>query len=110
MALPISLEVVNWDGWQFLKGLVCGGESGVMARPMPPEAPREARNFCAEFDIPFFFKQWGEWIPLDHLPWVTGETTFKHKPVDVNGTMMVKVGKGLAGHVLDGYEHLRMAE
>lgn len=105
-----ALEAVNWEGWQFLKGLICGGESGISARPMPPEAPREARNFCAEFDIPFFFKQWGEWIPLDHLPWVTGETTFKHKPVEVNGTMMVKVGKGLAGHVLDGYEHLRMAE
>ncbi len=100
-----SLEVVNWNGWDFLNGLICGGESGVLARPMPPEAPREARNFCEEHGIPYFFKQWGEWLPLDHLAWVNDETTFKHRPVEVNGTMMVRVGKGLAGHTLDGFEH-----
>lgn len=104
-----ALEVVNWNGWDFLNGLICGGESGVLARPMPAEAPREARNFCEEHGIPFFFKQWGEWLPIDHLAWVNDETRFKHKPVDVNGTMMVKVGKGLAGNVLDGMYHLKMA-
>lgn len=104
-----ALEVVNWEGWQFLNGLICGGESGVNARPMPPEAPREALNFCADHDIPFFFKQWGEYIPIDHLPWVTDATTFKYKPVEVNGTMMVRVGRGLAGNVLDGIRYLKMA-
>jgi protein gp37 len=99
-----ALEMVNWDGWQFLKGLVCGGESGFSARPMPPEAAREARYYCNENGIPYFFKQWGEWAPLDHLAWVNDGTTFKTKPMDVNGTMMAKVGKGLAGRVLDGHE------
>ena len=33
-----ALEVVNWNAWQFLNGMVCGGESGHGARPMPPEA------------------------------------------------------------------------
>lgn len=105
-----ALEVVNWKGWKFLDGIICGGESGVNARPMPVEAPREARNFCEEYGIPFFFKQWGEWLPLDHLAWVNDETTFRHKPVDVNGTMMVKVGKGLAGRTLDGYTYLKVVE
>lgn len=100
-----ALEVVNWKGWKFLDGIICGGESGVLARPMPVEAPREARNFCDEHGIPFFFKQWGEWLPLDHLAWVNDETTFKHKPVEVQGTMMVRVGKGLAGRTLDGMVH-----
>jgi protein gp37 len=105
-----ALEIVNWDGWQFLNGLVCGGESGVNARPMPPEAAREARNYCEHHDIPFFFKQWGEWIPLDHLAWVNAETTFKHKPVEVGGEMMVRIGRALSGNVLDGKRHLKMAE
>lgn len=100
-----ALEAVKWEGWQFLNGLICGGESGVSARAMPVEAAREARNFCAEHEIPFFFKQWGEWIPLDHLAWVNDETRFKHKPVEVQGTIMVRVGKRLAGHVLDGKVH-----
>jgi len=104
-----ALEVVNWEGWQFLNGLICGGESGVNARPMPPEAARKARDYCDQHSIPFFFKQWGEWIPLDHLAWVSDGTTFKHKPVEVAGEMMVKVGKGLAGHVLDGMTHNGMA-
>lgn len=103
-----ALEAVNWEGWQFLNGLVCGGESGASARPMPIGAPRLARSFCEEHGIPFFFKQWGEWLPLDHLAGVTDETTFKHKPVEVDGTMMVKVGRGLAGHVLDGVVHHEM--
>ena len=105
-----ALEVVNWNAWQFLNGLVCGGESGVNARPMPPEAAREARDYCAQHDIPFFFKQWGEWIPLDHLAWVNDETTFKNKPVEVQGTMMVKVGKGLAGRTLDCVVHNKVVE
>jgi protein gp37 len=103
-----ALEAVNWGGWEFLNGLICGGESGVNARPMPPEAAREAWGFCSQHGIPFFFKQWGEWIPLDHLAWVTDATTFKHKPVEVQGTMMVKVGKGLAGRKLYGFEYSDM--
>jgi hypothetical protein len=75
---------------------------------MPPQAARGAREFCVYYDIPFFFKQWGEWAPLSHLPWITDKTTFTHKPVDIDGETMCRVGKGLAGHVLDGQEWRRM--
>ena len=95
-----ALEFINWNAWGFLNGLVCGGESGVSARPMPVDAAREARDYCVSHGIPFFFKQWGEWLPVDHLK-VDEHTTFKHKPVDVNGVMMVRVGRGLAGNALD---------
>lgn len=100
-----ALEVVNWNRWEFLNGIICGGESGASARPMPLAAARSARDYCADHDIPFFFKQWGEWLPLNHLAGVTDGTTFKHKPVEVDGTMMVKVGRGLAGRTLDGMVH-----
>lgn len=103
-----ALEPVNWQAWWWLDGLICGGESGHGARPMPIRAARGAREFCRAHDIPFFFKQWGEWAPVDHMPWITDKTTFAHRPVEVDGEMMVRLGKGLAGHVLDGREWREM--
>jgi protein gp37 len=40
-----------------------GGESGADARPMKPEWARSIRDQCLAADVPFFFKQWGEWSP-----------------------------------------------
>jgi protein gp37 len=97
-----ALSTIDWRGWEFLDGMICGGESGPLARPMHPEWARNARDFCIDSDIPFFFKQWGEYVPLDMLSWVTDATTFKHKPVDLGGQMMCRVGKGKAGRMLDG--------
>lgn len=44
---------VNW--------VICGGESGPHARPMHPQWARSIRDECQAADVPFFFKQWGEW-------------------------------------------------
>jgi protein gp37 len=43
--------------------VICGGESGPNARPMHPDWALSLANQCAEADVPFFFKQWGEWLP-----------------------------------------------
>lgn len=45
--------------------VICGGESGPGARPMHPDWVRSLRDQCqAEAaGVPFFFKQWGEWLP-----------------------------------------------
>ena len=43
--------------------VVVGGESGRGARPMHPHWARSLRDRCAAADVPFFFKQWGEWAP-----------------------------------------------
>jgi protein gp37 len=99
-----ALGPVDWTGWEFLSQLICGGESGPRARMMHPDWARSARDFCQANHIPFFFKQWGEWVPLDHLPWATDTTTFATCPVEMDGAWMCRVGKGLAGHVLDGAE------
>ena len=88
--------------------VICGGESGPDARPMNPMWAQELRDECQAAEIPFFFKQWGEYVPLDHLPWVTDKTTFKNKPVEINGTMMCRIGKAMAGRVLDGREWSEM--
>ena len=99
-----ALGKVDWSGWEFIDQLVCGGESGPRARMMHPDWVRSARDQCQANNIPFFFKQWGEWVPLDHLPWVTDSTTFATCPIEMDGAWMCRVGKGMAGHVLDGRE------
>ncbi|MBL9125906.1 MAG: phage Gp37/Gp68 family protein [Planctomycetaceae bacterium] len=48
-----------------LDWVVVGGESGHRARPMHPDWARSLRDQCRDGDVPFFFKQWGEWAPAD---------------------------------------------
>lgn len=97
------IGAINWDGWEFLKFAATGGESGPRARIMDPAWPRADREWSKARNIPWMFKQWGEWVPLDHLNWVTDDTTFGWRPVVAeSGAWMVRVGKHLAGHVLDG--------
>jgi protein gp37 len=43
--------------------VIVGGESGRRARPMHPNWARSLRDQCAAADVPYFFKQWGEWGP-----------------------------------------------
>lgn len=42
---------------------IVGGESGPAARPTHPDWVRALRDQCALAEVPFFFKQWGEWGP-----------------------------------------------
>lgn len=99
------ISPIDWSGWEFLKFGATGGESGPYARIMDPVWPRADREWFKANGIPWMFKQWGEWCPLDHLNWVTDATTFHWCPVEVtSGAWMVRVGKHLAGHVLDGEE------
>lgn len=52
----LDLTGIHW--------LIAGGESGPDARPMHPDWVRNLRDRCAAADVPFFFKQWGEWLPV----------------------------------------------
>ncbi|HZZ80978.1 MAG TPA: phage Gp37/Gp68 family protein [Gemmataceae bacterium] len=42
--------------------VIVGGESGHGARPMHPDWVRSIRDQCVAAGVPFFFKQWGEWV------------------------------------------------
>lgn len=48
-----------------IKWVICGGESGPGARPMHPDWARSLQDQCLDAEVPFFFKQWGEWCPAD---------------------------------------------
>lgn len=45
--------------------VIVGGESGPGARPLHPDWCRSLRDQCAAAGVPYFFKQWGEWISAE---------------------------------------------
>lgn len=50
------------DGIRGIDWVVCGGESGPHARPMHPDWARALRDQCIAANVPFLFKQHGEFI------------------------------------------------
>jgi protein gp37 len=88
--------------------IICGGESGPGARPMHPDWARALRDQCAATGVPFFFKQWGEYL---HETQVAAELVSFEKVSRAHlhqwsdGTAAVRVGKKAAGRKLDGIEH-----
>jgi protein gp37 len=49
-----ALGDVDWAGWEFIKWLVSGGESGANARPSHPYWHMRARDFCGKKASPIF--------------------------------------------------------
>lgn len=121
------------DATAKLDWVIAGGESGDTARPMHPEWARALRDQCTAAGVPFFFKQWGEYLPVGQsLPGfgkIHGATAVKpgrmklhyggtpqeapkHAFVErgvefastADGRLTFRVGKGAAGRLLDGRE------
>lgn len=55
--------------------VIVGGESGPGARPMHPDWARDIRYQCERMEIPFFFKQWGAWLPDGQFDSFRGKST-----------------------------------
>lgn len=99
-----------------LKGIhwvICGGESGPKARPMHPDWPRMIRDQCKAAEVPFFFKQWGEWAHTYNAmsQWDEGTGLMPDRRSFVfegkeHKHIMTKEGKKAAGNLLDGRAHL----
>jgi protein gp37 len=113
------LEKIDW--------VIVGGESGAGARPMHPEWARSLRDQCEATGVPFFFKQWGEWIAYEHSAqppflWsqhgheIDGHTLPDFESGDYDASrsewhmdwaemlLARRVGKKAAGRQLDGRE------
>jgi len=89
-----------------LDWLICGGESGPHARPMHPGWARSLRDQCAKAGVPFFFKQWGEWLP--GCQYQEGDLAKFHEKAQHSWDLDNHswwVGKKLSGHFLDACEH-----
>ena len=112
--------VIDW--------VIAGGESGPGARPMHPDWPRSIRDQCQRAGVPFFFKQWGEWLPISQTPDGFSDEHARFEPPSVHhpegryswpwatcsfcydqatgqqGHTMYRLGKKAAGRLLDGRE------
>lgn len=109
----LDLTGIDW--------VICGGESGHKARPMHPDWVRIIQRQCKEQNVPFFFKQWGEFTPIKNsieyleLPktyWIDiyGRVTIVKNHISPflrydRATPMKKVGKAKSGALLDGEEY-----
>ena len=104
------LEGIDWHGWEFLKWMVTGGESGPQARPMAPSWARGDRDWCRDHGVAFWFKQWGEWGPnaKDEGGKMKDESQYLghvfRRPL-LWDEMVFQFGRRLAGRVLDGKIH-----
>ena len=90
-----------------IHAVLLGGESGPNARPMHPDWARAVRDQCADAEVPFFFKQWGEFITKRQTsPWIPPDANkaflFDGHPASV---VVWRVGKKKAGRLLDGKMH-----
>ncbi|WP_265518932.1 DUF5131 family protein [Nitratireductor luteus] len=122
-----------------LDQIIVGGESGPSARPMHPDGPRSIRDQCEEADVPFFFKQWGEYFPVGQVlpgygkvhgatavkpgrmklhyggtPNQAPQHAFAERGVEfastADGRLTFRLGKKVAGRLLDGREHNGMPQ
>ncbi|CAN7301203.1 phage Gp37/Gp68 family protein [Phyllobacterium sp. LjRoot231] len=99
------------DGLRKLDWIIVGGESGPHARPLHPDWVRMIRDQCKEANVPFLFKQWGEWKPLaandGHWP-IDGSTCIRltagGERIE-SGWPFQRIGKKAAGRHLDGMTH-----
>jgi protein gp37 len=88
-----------------LDWVICGGESGPGARPMDADWARGLRDRCSAAGVPFFFKQWGEWLPSMQ----DGADNDEAQELNCSD-QPIHVGKHKAGALLDGVEWKQFPE
>jgi protein gp37 len=108
-----------------LNWVVVGGETGPGARPIHPEWVCYILTRCRESGVPFWFKQWGEWLPESQIDKYNhdqyprfGRANFgtlgrdgyfcegrypSDRPM-IGDECVYRLGKARAGRILDGRE------
>lgn len=89
------LDLRPWLG-AGIHWVIAGGESGPGARPTHPRWFRDLRDQCVAARVPFHFKQWGNWTPLNGYQ---ARGTIMQLS---DGEKLIRLSKGEAGRALDG--------
>ena len=97
-----------------LDWVICGGESGSQTmRPMHPDWARLVAEDCEEAGVPFFFKQWGSFMPDgkgDYWVYIDGRIADRRKVLDPGNLLspmsMSRVSKKISGNLLEGKQWL----
>ncbi|SDA15165.1 phage Gp37/Gp68 family protein [Sphingomonas sp. NFR15] len=100
-----ALGPVDWTGWEFVRQIIGGGESGPKARPNHPDWQRSTRDWCSANGVAYFFKQWGAWYPAFANPGAVDAAIVKETRTLADGTVVHRLGKKAAGRLLDGSQH-----
>lgn len=116
------IDFTRWSGREDVTDfgidwIIAGGESGPSARPMHPDWARAIRDQCTAAGVAFFFKQWGNWKPIDQFAdrFITG-TSGAHGVIHTDGTFQrdhdiadppravftFPMNKSRSGRLLDG--------
>lgn len=111
-----------FDGWdrgheRHLGWIIAGGESGPMCRLSHPSWFRQIRDACQDAGIPFFFKQWGNYAPVQeavpmeqvdfkvrYARYHPGRILNETRPSSPTDVPMRRMTKKKAGALLDGRE------
>lgn len=122
---PLDLRYACFNGADSLSALagidwvIVGGESGSHASPMHADWVRGIRDDCQAAAVPFFFKQWGAWIPDNQLRDAHAGPRLSKAPfgaLSVSGDWrpgyftsrsdeaVFRLGKRVTGRMLDGRE------
>jgi len=90
---------------------IVGGETGPKARPLHPDWIRSLVGQCRVAGVPFFFKSWGEWLPVGQKPASEFKPIGKNDAIkrfhlweDSNKNVSMKIGHKATGRLLDGRE------
>lgn len=77
--------------------VITGGESGHHARPVHPDWVRSLRDQCKAAGVPFFFKQWGEYLPFQESSPPFWRNVATGQEYDGHGMDMIDPHTGGAG-------------
>jgi protein gp37 len=92
--------------------VIAGGESGPKARPVHEDWARSLRDQCQAANIPYFWKQWGQWLPASQRPdnWYNSGDLMLAADKQTPGRFIRLASKHAAGRQLDGREWNEMPE
>ena len=104
----LDLSGIDW--------VIAGGESGPQARPCHADWVRNIQRQCQEQNVPFFFKQWGEWVQGPQIDYSLIKDKYGKKISKVGDSYCLlnveckigagyRLGKKYTGCLLDGKEY-----
>lgn len=100
---PLKPHPIGSPDRPFINWVICGGESGHNARPVHPDWVRSLKDQCQAAEVPFFFKQWGEYKPMGTMGDFQILPFGKYDPESKFG--FLKTGKHKSGNTLDGVKY-----
>ena len=108
------------EDYPALDWVLCGGETGQNARPIHQQWVRRLRDQCLEAGTPYFFKNWGKWLPYEqrksateYIEWEKSLDSFDKRIVDNTpdkNDVIVRMGKKKSGHLIDGMGYRQFPE